>query len=597
MLKLWKGVGITMKNSKYFPFERNNYFYGKLLSVDDFRLEQKYVNDKRRMLNRFLYGAGVVTGMNVVRVDDTTVLVESGLALDYAGREIVIDEPVARSLQTLEGFSDYEEDRNTGYLYLCVAYDEEETQAVHSISHSDQKENTSFNKIREGYRLYLTREEPVPESLNCRSLYETTQLVYWDKGIRVKQSMPKFVRGGDSAVLKIEVENMGQQEHFAFSYELELQCLTYEGRPRLTVSFDELLFERSGRYSVSYQLDALNVNDTQATVTLVPDSFKLRIAQNRTVEKAECQTTIQIGSREIREEVRRDYYATGMEQILKSGGQSLYLAKITLLRAGDEVVINEIEKMPFHQYVAGNLLEDAMVRMLEQGGTGQGMGEDPQSEAVTNGRRDAYGIDIAEGVEEIALGTGSAKSKKLFSREISHGLGIGRTNIILSLEGESSQEEYFGAGGIFRSNLPRVELAAKADFQRGVFEIGVQVLASAGTDRLKVHWTAFRDRKEVLEEKKERRIFIRPNVLNLNTRESYFLEAVCSNMNEKGVTWQVKDHGGTIDANGMYTAPNNAGVYEVTAVSTAYPEVKASIFVIVREKGDTDDHTKIGQLL
>ena len=96
-----------MKNSKYFPFERNNYFYGKLLSVDDFCLEQKYGNDKRRMLNRFLYGAGVVIGMNVVGVDDTTILVESGLALDYSGREIVIDEPVARRLQTLEGFSDY----------------------------------------------------------------------------------------------------------------------------------------------------------------------------------------------------------------------------------------------------------------------------------------------------------------------------------------------------------------------------------------------------------------------------------------------------------------------------------------------------------
>ena len=574
-----------MKNSKYFPFERNNYFYGKLLSVDDFRLEQKYGNDKRRMLNRFLYGAGVVTGMNVVGVDDTTVLVESGLALDYSGREIVIDEPVARRLQTLEGFNDYEEDRNTGYLYLCVAYDEEEIQAVHSIGHSDQKGNTSFNKIREGYRLYLTRDEPEPEGLNYQSLYETTQLIYWDKGIRVRQSMPKFVRGGDSATLKIEVENMGQQEHFAFSYELELQCLTYEGRQRLTVSFDELLFERTGRYMVTYELDALSVKDTQAGVSLAPDSFKLRIGRNQTVEKAEGQTVLQIGSGNVREEVRRDYYEKGMEQILKGSSQSLYLAKISLLRAGDAVVINEIEKMPFKQYVAGSFLEDAMIRMLEQGKGGQGIDGNHGGEAGINGRRDAHGIDIAEGVEEIELGTGSAKNKKLFSREISHSLGVGRMTIILSMEGESSQEEYFGTGGIFQNNLPKVELAARADFQRGVFVIGVKVLAANPHDRIKVHWTAIRDRKKLLEEKKERRIFIRPNVLNLNTRESYYLEAVCSNMNETGVVWQVKDYGGTIDANGMYTAPNTAGVYEVTAVSEAYPEVMASIFVIVKEKG------------
>ena len=35
-----------MKNAKYYPFERNKYFYGKLLSVDDFELEQRYTNNK-----------------------------------------------------------------------------------------------------------------------------------------------------------------------------------------------------------------------------------------------------------------------------------------------------------------------------------------------------------------------------------------------------------------------------------------------------------------------------------------------------------------------------------------------------------------------
>ena len=574
-----------MKNSRYFPFERNKYFYGKLLSVDDFQLEQQYGNDKRRLLNRFLSGAGVVVGMNVVGVDDTTILVESGLALDYSGREIVIDEPVARSLQTMEGFDDYEEDRSTGYLYLCVAYEEEEVQAVHSISHSDQKNNSSFNKIREGYRLFLTRNEPETEELNSRSLYESTQLIYWDKGIRIKQSTPRFVRGGDSVELKIQVENMGQQEHFAFSYELELECLTYEGRPSLTVSFDELLFERAGRYEITYRLDTLNIKDAEASATLVPDSFMLRIGKERTVEKAEGCAVLRIGNASVREEVRRDYYARGMEQILRSGSQNLYLAKITLLRAGDAVVINEIEKMPFQQYAAGSFLQDGLQRMAEQSRSGLASEKDGTGDGVPGGHREAYRFDMAEGVEEIELEMGSVKGKKLFSREISHGLGTGRTTVVLSLEGAVAEEEYFGAGGIFKSNMPRVELAAKTDSQRGVFTIGMRILDDTSQDRLRVHWTAVHDRKEVLQEKKERRIFIRPNVLNLNTRESYFLEAICSNMNETGIEWQVKDHGGTIDANGMYTAPNMAGVYEVTAVSVAYPEVKASIFVIVREKG------------
>lgn len=225
-----------MKNTNFFPFERNNYYYGKLLSVDDFRLEQKYGNDKRRMMNRFLYGAGVVTGMNVVAVDDTSLLIENGLAIDDFGREIVIDEPVVRPLRMLEGFSDYEEDRNTGYLYLCAAYEEEEAQAVHSISNGGEKNGTAYNKIREGYRLFLTRNEPETTNLSSSSLFESSQTIYWGKGIRIRQVLPKFASGKDVTELRIEVENMGQQDHFAFSYELDLVCLSYEGRSHMTVS-------------------------------------------------------------------------------------------------------------------------------------------------------------------------------------------------------------------------------------------------------------------------------------------------------------------------------------------------------------------------
>ena len=385
-----------MKNTTYFPFERNHYFYGKLLSVDDFRLEQKYGNDKRRMLNRFLHGTGVVTGMNVVGVDDTTILVESGLALDSTGREIVIDEPVVRGLTMLDGFSDYEEDRNTNYLYLCVAYEENETEQVHSISSSGSQGGTDFNKIREGYRLFLTRSEPEAEILSSRGLFEETRTVYWGRGIRIRQTLPRFARGRDKAELRIEVENMGQQENIAFSYELELACLSYEGRSRMTVSFDEILFDKAGRYTFSYELETLGVTDTRGTLSMVPDSFRLRIGKNQLEEKADVKSSLYISGRDPKEEVRRWYYEKGMDQTLKdAGSQELYLAKITLLRAGDSVVIDKIEKMPFGQYVTGGYLEDALERMLERGGSEQtASGE--ASEKRGAARTDSYGIQIAQ---------------------------------------------------------------------------------------------------------------------------------------------------------------------------------------------------------
>ena len=91
-----------MKELQYFPFVRNRYYYGKFLSADTLDAEQKYMNNKRRFLNRFLHGNGVLFGMAVLKVDDGTIAIQPGAALDFAGREIVIDKPLLIPLKSLE---------------------------------------------------------------------------------------------------------------------------------------------------------------------------------------------------------------------------------------------------------------------------------------------------------------------------------------------------------------------------------------------------------------------------------------------------------------------------------------------------------------
>lgn len=46
-------------------FERNAYFYGKLLTVRDFQAEQQYFMAKERTAHRLLHGVGIVCGLNV----------------------------------------------------------------------------------------------------------------------------------------------------------------------------------------------------------------------------------------------------------------------------------------------------------------------------------------------------------------------------------------------------------------------------------------------------------------------------------------------------------------------------------------------------
>ena len=110
--------------------ERNRYFYGKLLTVRDFEAEQNYASAKRRLVNRVVHGAGVVCGLGVSRSDDTTLLIGSGMALDYLGREVVIEEPLVRRLEMIEGYGSLKDQADA---YLCLAYDETDTEPVNAV--------------------------------------------------------------------------------------------------------------------------------------------------------------------------------------------------------------------------------------------------------------------------------------------------------------------------------------------------------------------------------------------------------------------------------------------------------------------------------
>jgi hypothetical protein len=74
---------------------RNHYFYGKLMDVAHFEMEQTYVNGKRWLLNQHALGSGTLCGLRVTGKDDQ-LWVEPGMAIDGHGREII--KPVATSI-------------------------------------------------------------------------------------------------------------------------------------------------------------------------------------------------------------------------------------------------------------------------------------------------------------------------------------------------------------------------------------------------------------------------------------------------------------------------------------------------------------------
>lgn len=140
-------------------FERNNYFYGKLMTERDFFAEQCYFNEKRWLINRMILGWGVVCGLDVVAVNDdpTKVRVTPGLAIDCCGREIMVCEEQEVLLTPIESECDKEQtEKSNGEreLVICLEFHQCKSEPVSMPPVAcDQKNKCEFNRIRDSFKI------------------------------------------------------------------------------------------------------------------------------------------------------------------------------------------------------------------------------------------------------------------------------------------------------------------------------------------------------------------------------------------------------------------------------------------------------------
>jgi len=195
-------------------FQRNRYFYGKLLTVRDFEDEQRYFIEKQRLINRLIHGEGVVCGLKVEKVEnkESFIRITPGVALDCCGREIVMPEPMEIDLSkkiSLEDFGDEE----TITRWVTIRYSACGKEPVPAYSaESSCEETCCYSRIMEGYEIDILKEKPeeyFPSDEEICAVWPNPARVAKKVGpIYFERIMPKVVKKGERFKVTIKIKAM-----------------------------------------------------------------------------------------------------------------------------------------------------------------------------------------------------------------------------------------------------------------------------------------------------------------------------------------------------------------------------------------------------
>lgn len=586
----------------YFPMERNRYFYGKLMTVRDFDTEQTYSANKRRLLNRVLQGVGVACGLGVATDDDSTITIESGLALDYLGREIVVEQPLLRKLQMLDGHELLVDHPDA---WLCLAYNEEDVDPVNAVG--SEAGGPQFNITREGYRLYLTTETPDYISLLKASGRENVSILYQGDDLTLILMAPSGACAGEEFTISVMVIKNAQTPPVQFVLEGR-NAFVESDSGKLEIEYRESPEETRKVYFVDFVLRAQPLSGL--TCQLFPEGAKLdlELGSHHYKNFITIDANVNLFGSEI---LLQKYYRNvdSLDKHLAGAVLPIYLAKLELIQSSGNVYISTVTNLPFDQVLSdsvsssngggfgGELNVSTSVRNLEYW-------QKPDVRASWNSGKnmmhfdfgipspEQYDYSVSHGSVEIPLPGGVRVNNRYFSEEIPHGLGAGSVDIRLSIEFADEKRNpvlLFGNAELFRKQKgvvepPMVETSAIVYPDKGTMQIGVWLHDEVPGNVIRVHYFASRpglDSSKMVEER-QISVAILPEMARVAPGEQIRMKATVSGSEDTSIIWSVKEtDGGEIDQNGIYQAPEIRGTYEIVAASGADPEVHTSAFVIV----------------
>ena len=592
-----------MGNNQKLPFERNRYYVGKLLTSADFQAEQSYGSNKRSFLNEMMFGSGIVCGLGVFSLDDLSIMVDSGVALDGNGREIAVENSVVRKLSAVEGFESLQSNR----AMLCLRYHEEPVHPVYTVRGQESGENYECNRIREGWKLFLQDSESLEQPMPLETEFFSVAQIYEDEDYVVTCTVPAQSPCGAVVRLDITVSRLnGNAAPLTLNALLQLPAFVdEEGGHELRLELSEV--QPEGAFTVSRFLTAQASAAPESV--LLADARDIQVVVGEDVRGGKENFVLRAAVVNATADQIVDQAVTSASLELRafSGGRDYVpLAELILQRTRNAYLIEELRTVGVRRYIrttADVLRREELERWFRPGREGAAAAAVRQSGGWTPQQ---YVTPIyATGVCELPLVPGMRRGQVAYSDEIIHGLGPGTVYVDVGAEFLSddakmnapARSTIYGNASLFsqdRGHTVPVETAVKVMNDRGSFVVAAKLLEDSNQVLLPLRWVAVSLPSGGEESKLEKMAgksisAVQPTVV-MGTRESHYFNVQFKNMEPCTLTYELTEkNSGEITTDGIYTAPGREGVFEIRISCADMPLIATYAYAVVKKRDAAEE--------
>ena len=589
-----------MKNNQLLPFERNRYYAGKMLTSTDFTAEQLYMNNKRRFLNNVLYGSGIVCGLNVFSLDDLSILVESGVAIDDLGQEIVVDSSVVRKLSVIEGYDNLKSDR----AILGIRYKEDKVHPVYCSEKQDCEEEYEYNRIDERYELFLQDAQTVNDPFAGTDDFISKQKILDHEDYLIYLGIPGSIPKGKAVKMQVSIyKRTAEHKSLAFHTVMQLPAFSdEEGKRELEIDIPELYMQKGEIMQKEFWIKTELTDANETNMIAKKENTRITIDGYDIEAGHDINFKVMLVNLSPYELATWEVSKPGLEtNKIFAGVSFVQLAEIQMIRTDAAYLIGSVREQGVKRYIVSPGKADQRHKYLSFFKT---IRQDTEKkEQLSQNNMDSVIPDmltpnmIASGRVEIPLDVNMKKGDICYSEEIMHGLGKGNVYVDVGIEyiedslyaQHPMRNTIYGDSDLFaQEECMQIQTAVKVMNDKGSFQIAAKLLGEQRSIVLQLNWvaikyTGIKDASEIQEEDNRCIIPDTPTV-RLKAKESYFFNVTFQNMKPCRLSYELTESGsGEIGTDGIYTAPAKEGVYEIYIYCTDMPKISTYVYAIVNK--------------